>query len=450
MELISSSKESGEIAKTVETDYYAFIGKDNIVFHTLIFPAMLHTRSDENNPYILPKNVPANEFLNLEGQKFSKSRNWSIDLGQFLEAHPESNYIDTLRYTLTANAPETKDSDFTWKDYQARNNNELAAIYGNFINRTLQFLNKKFDSKAPELPEAYKYIKQIWNDAANAVINGNDISDKLDRLEKNDKDLLITVFNELKYLKEKYERFKFREVINHTMNIARASNKYFNDEEPWKSVKNDFDKCSKTMYVCCQLVNTLSVVFAPIIPFSSEKVMKLLGKKPYTGTPDRKNPENYWNKAYTPELKSGFKIEPPEILFTRIEDDWVEAEFDKLGDKKPKIEKPEYEEITIDDFAKVKFVTAKVLEAEKIKKSKKLLKLQVDLGFEQRQILAGVAQHYEPEELVGKNIVVVANLKPAKLMGRESQGMMLAASTNDGKLCIISPETDVHPGSEVR
>jgi methionyl-tRNA synthetase len=433
-----------------ETDYYAFIGKDNIVFHTLIFPAMLNTRKDNENPYILPKNVPANEFLNLEGQKFSKSRNWSIDLGQFIESHPEHNYIDTLRYTLAANAPETKDADFTWKDYQARNNNELAAIYGNFINRTLQFLSKRFDSKVPELSDKYNNLEKIWRDAANAVIEGNDITSQLDSLEENDRDLLKSVFKELNALKSKYEKFKFREVINHTMNIARASNKYFNDEEPWKTVKNDFEKCSKTMYVCCQLVNTLSIVFAPIIPFSSDKVMKLLGKAPYTGAPLKENNVNFWYKAYTPELKSGFKIEPPEILFTRIEDDWVEAEFEKLGDKKPKIKKPEYEEITIDDFVKVKFVTAKVLEAEKIKKSKKLIKLQVDLGFEKRQILAGVAEHYQPEELVGKNIVVVANLKPAKLMGQESQGMMLAASTSDGKLCIISPETDVHPGSEVR
>lgn len=432
-----------------KTDYYAFIGKDNIVFHTLIFPAMLNARKDENNKYILPENVPANEFLNLEGQKFSKSRNWSIDLGKFLEEHSGTNYIDVLRYALAANAPETKDADFTWKDYQARNNNELAAIFGNFINRTLQFLSKRFDSTIPQLPEKYNELLNVWNLIANNTIN--DIGYDLDEfdIENNDKELLKTIFKELKNIEVKYDKFKFREAINHTMNIARAANKYFNDEEPWKSIKSDYEKCTKTMFVCTQLVNTLSIIFAPITPFSSEKIMELISQEIATGNPNENNKDR-WYDAFYPSLKSGIKIKKPSILFSQIDDEWVENEFNKLGDKKSVKNKPEMEEITIDDFAKVKLMTAKIIEAEKVKKSKKLIQLQVDLGFEKRQILAGVAEHYKPEELMGKTIVVVANLKPAKLMGRESQGMMLAASTEDGKLCIITPENDIEPGSEVR
>ncbi|MCX7735675.1 MAG: methionine--tRNA ligase [Candidatus Kapabacteria bacterium] len=441
-----------------ETRYIAFIGKDNIVFHTLIFPALLKARG---NNYILPDNVPANEFLNLEGQKFSKSRNWSIDLKDFIEDFPEPSFIDALRYTLAMNFPETRDSDFTWKDFQSRNNNELSAIFGNFVNRTLQFIAKNFDSEVPCLPDKYKDLKDDWKSLIFSLCKNysqdTEFFDNIDESFKqtygeNDYNLLVSLCSGIKKISENYEKFRFRDAITETMNVARAANKYFNDEEPWKTLKTDPDKCAKTLYVCSQLVYTLSVLFSPIVPFSCNEIKTLLGNDTYTGEPSEiyKN-TNFWNESIMPNLPEGLKINSPKILFKKIEDDVIEKQISKLGDKQQKPSAEEEELITIDYFKKVKLRTAKVISAENVKKSKKLIKLQVEISGEIRQIVAGIAEHYKPEELIGKTIVVVANLEPAKLMGEESRGMLLAANSPDGKLSVVTINDDGIPtGAEVR
>jgi methionyl-tRNA synthetase len=434
--------------KDDDTRYIAFIGKDNIVFHTLIFPALLHAKNDG---YILPDNVPANEFLNLEGNKFSKSRNWSIDLQEFIDEFPETNFIDALRYTLAMNFPETRDSDFTWKDFQSRNNNELADIVGNFINRTAHFINTKFDGIIPLLGDNYKSIDDEWgkitSGAAFDEIN-NDV------LNENDFAVIQALNDGIKKIRDNYNRFRFRDAITETMNIARAANKYFNDEEPWKTAKSDKELCGKTLYVAANLIHSLAVLLAPVIPFTSEKLFAIFGETPHTGIP-ADNPENidYFAGAGLPNIKSGTKITKPALLFSKIEDKTVEKQIAKLGDKEKenKSEKEPDNIISFDEVMKVKLRTAKIIEAEKIKKSKKLLKLQIDLGNEKRQIVAGIAEHYKPEDIVGKIIVVVANLQPAKLMGVESQGMLLAANTSDGKLKLVTlDDSDIELGAEVR
>lgn len=424
-----------------DTDYIAFIGKDNIVFHTLIFPAMLEARKDKDNPYILPKNVPAHEFLNLEGQKFSKSRGWSIDLRDFINDNPEPVSIDFMRYALAMNFPETRDSDFTWKDYQARANNELAAILGNFINRTLQFLNKNFEGKVPELRGDYaKFSTQINNSIE---------SNNFEELEENDKLLISTINSELELATKNWNNFRFRDGLVNIMNVARASNKYFNDEEPWKSVKSDNDKAAKTLFVCCQMIKTLSTLFSPIIPNTARKVQELINVEVNVGDKSEIG-RNYWNESIKFDLPSGHQTNMPSILFPRVEDEFVDKQFSKLGDKN-KMENTEKIEGVLDfnDFMKVKLRTAKIIEAENIKKSDKLLKLQVDLGSEKRQIIAGIAKFYKPEELIGKIIVVVANLKPAKLMGQVSEGMLLAANYENG-LKLVTFDGEVELGAEVR
>ncbi|MFN3195386.1 MAG: methionine--tRNA ligase [Chlorobiota bacterium] len=418
-----------------DTEYYAFIGKDNIVFHTLIFPAMLHGRKDSDNPYILPKNVPAHEFLNLEGNKFSKSRNWSIDLKDFVDTYTEPSMIDALRYSLAMNFPETRDADFTWKDYQARSNNELAAILGNFINRQLTFLHKNYDGKVPTLSAKYASVMDYW------------CGDESKEIEENDKLMIDSLKSGIDKISQNYDKFRFRDAITETMNIARAANKYFNDEEPWKSGKTDPEKAEKTMFVGCQVIRSLSILFAPILPYTSAYVQSLFGEEIVVG--DDTIMSNVWASAGIPMLETGTEVRKPEILFKRIEDEWVEAEKGKLGDKKA-TKKQEEEQITFDEFMKVKLKTAKVIEAEPIKKSKKLVKLQVKIGEERRQIIAGISQHYSAEELVGKTVVVVANLAPAKLMGEKSEGMLLAVNSDDGGLALVSPEKEVADGQEVR
>ncbi len=424
-----------------DTDYIAFIGKDNIVFHTLIFPAMLEARKDKDNPYILPKNVPAHEFLNLEGQKFSKSRGWSIDLRDFINDNPEPVSIDFMRYALAMNFPETRDSDFTWKDYQARANNELAAILGNFINRTLQFLNKNFEGKVPILKGKYKNYSELLN---NSIENQN-----YEELEENDKLLLSTINSEHELVTKNWSNFRFRDGLVNIMNIARASNKYFNDEEPWKSVKSDNDKAAKTLFVCCQMIKTLSIIFSPIIPNTARKVQELINVEVNVGDKSEIG-RNYWNESIKFDLPSGHQTNMPSILFPRVEDEFVDKQFSKLGDKN-KMENTEKIEGVLDfnDFMKVKLRTAKIIEAENIQKSDKLLKLQVDLGSEKRQIIAGIAKFYKPENLIGKMIVVVANLKPAKLMGQVSEGMLLAANYENG-LKLVTFDGEVELGAEVR
>jgi methionyl-tRNA synthetase len=447
-----------------ETDYVAFIGKDNIVFHTLIFPAMLNGRGEN---YILPKNVPANEFLNLEGQKLSKSRNWSIDLKDYIKDFPSEQMIDTLRYGLAMSFPETKDSDFTWKDFQARNNNELAAILGNFVNRSLTFVHKYFEGKVPKFSNDYKWIAIFWRNIIEYFeFKGHEDESILKEvpyelkklLTDNDVQLIYALWQGLWKINKNYENFRFRDAITETMNVARAANKYFNDEEPWKTAKSDIDKCGKTIFVCVQLVNALSRIFAPILPHVSKKISYILNVPSYTGEAQfGKKEEDRWFSIAYPQIENGVEINETEILFTKLEDDVIKQQIEKLGKEVSDNEAEEaeaeekVEEITFDDFTKIQLKTAKILEAEKVKKSKKLIKLIVDLGREKRQILAGVAEHYQPEDLLGKTIIVVANLKPAKLMGIESQGMMLAASNKEGKLCFVTPaEESIGVGAEVR
>lgn len=436
------------------TRYIAFIGKDNIVFHTLIFPAMLHARGDN---YILPDNVPANEFLNLEGQKFSKSRNWSIDLRDFLNEFPDSNYIDSLRYTLGMSFPETRDSDFTWRDYQARNNNELADILGNFINRTAHFIGKQFDSIIPALSGKYKALHEEWDKVKQGIVY-EELN--LQALSKNDFDLIQSLQTGYDKIISSYENFKFRDAISETMNIARAANKYFNDEEPWKTLKSDKEYCAKTMFVCANLVNSLALLFAPILPHTAIKIFAMSNFNIATGEPGcNPNKIDYISLAMRPTLPVGSKFTKPELLFTKIEDSLVETQIAKLGqlqttNQKSKKENEENEKInliTIDDVKKVQLRTALVLQAEKIEKSKKLLRLQIDTGADKRQIVAGIAEHYKPEDLVGKIVVVVFNLQPAKLMNNESQGMLLAANSTDGKLSIVTvDDSAIGTGAEVR
>jgi methionyl-tRNA synthetase len=444
-----------------ETDYVAFIGKDNIVFHTLIFPAMLNGRGDN---YLLPRNVPANEFLNLEGQKLSKSRNWSIDVRDYLNDFPSEQMADTLRYALAMSFPETKDADFTWKEFQARNNNELAAILGNFVNRSLTFVHKYFEGKVPVFQNDYKWISIFWRNLIEYFEYKGHEDEKIIEeipvelkklLSENDINVIYALWNGLWKIDKNYEKFRFRDAITETMNVARAANKYFNDEEPWKTAKTDMDKCGKTLFVCVQLVNSLSRIFAPILPHVSKKISGILGVPSFTGDAQYgKKANDVWYGISLPQIENGLEINETEILFGKLEDDVIQQQIDKLGktdadDAEDGAEK--FEEITFDDFMKIQLRTAKILEAEKVKKSKKLIKLIVDLGKEKRQILAGVAEHYKPEDLLGKTIVVVANLKPAKLMGIESQGMMLAASNKDGKLCFVAPdEESIGIGAEVR
>ncbi len=439
-----------------ETRYIAFIGKDNIVFHTLIFPAMLHGKGEG---YILPDNVPANEFLNLEGQKFSKSRNWSIDLRDFIADFPEPTANDSLRYTLAMNLPETKDSDFTWKDFQARTNNELAAIFGNFVNRTLQFAYKNF-GKVPDLPKSSKWLTLFWKNLISyfesSGISDNELLGRVpEELKKifndNDINLIYAVWKGNREAGAFYERFRFRDGVSETMNIARAANKYFNDEEPWNSIKTDPEKAEKTIYICCQLVRSLAVLFAPVTPHASAKIFDTLGIEYLTGdSPKDDKSEDYWLQTALPADLEASKLKEPELLFAKIEDETVSVQQAKLGVKIEEKVKDVQKLISIEDFSGIHLRTAKVLKAEKVHKSKKLLKLLVDTGEGERQIIAGIAQHYEPEQLTGKTVIILANLQPAKLMGLDSYGMLLAASDKDGKLSILTTDTeDMPPGAEI-
>lgn len=395
----------------VNTKYVAFIGKDNIVFHTIIFPAMLMAWNDFNpDQYVLPQNVPANEFLNFEGKKFSKSRGWGIDVDEFLELFPP----DPLRYTLAANLPENKDTDFYWKEFQGRNNGELADIFGNFVNRTFTFAFKHFDGIVPAA----------------------------DKLEAIDNEMLNTLENAPAKIGELIERYKIKDAVFEMMNLARAGNKYFNDSEPWKTVKADKAKCATTINICLRTIFTLAEVFEPVVPFSANKILKMLNIK-REELPD-------WYSCGTFNFKAGHKLGEPEILFTKIEDKVIEEQINKLPSSE---EKPQevVEEITIDEFKKVKLRVAVITAAEKVNKSEKLLKLQVDLGNEKRQVVAGIAKSYQPEQLIGKKILMVANLKPAKLFGLDSQGMILAVDTpEEGKVNIIEINDNISAGTTAK
>ncbi len=398
------------------TKYIAFIGKDNVVFHCIVFPAMLMAWNEGNNDkYVLPQNVPANEFLNFEGKKFSKSRNWGIDVIDFLKVFP----VDPLRYTLAANLPETRDTDFYWKEFQLRNNSELADILGNFINRTFTFVQKNFDSKVP--------------------VNG--------KPEKIDKEMLKLLEASPSKISACFEKYKIKDGVFEAMDLARACNKYFNDSEPWRTIKSDREKCGTTLNICLQAIFTLAEVFSPVIPFSSEKIFGMLNSKP-TG----------WDDCGKENLKAGHQLNKPEIIFPKIEDEMIEEQTAKLNNERPEANQAlasqpaakKDETITIDDFFKVQLKVAEIIHAEKVEKSDKLMKLKIQLDNEERQIIAGIAKHYSPEELLNKKVVVVANLKTAKLMGLESQGMVLAVEDETGKINVLTVDKSVKNGTRAK
>ncbi len=390
-----------------KTKYIAFIGKDNVVFHTIIFPAILMAWNDgTKEKYCLPQNVPANEFLNFEGKKFSKSRNWGIDVDEFLNIFP----ADPLRFTLAANLPENRDTDFYWKEFQLRNNSELADILGNLINRTFTFAHKHFEGKVP--PQ--------------------------NNLEKIDEEILKLAESYPQKIAELFENFKIKDGVLEIMNLARAGNKYFNDSEPWKTIKSDKDKCATTINICLNLIYTLAELFYPIIPFSMEKLFSMLNAQP-TG----------WLESGKTNLPAGHKLNDTEILFPKIEDDIINKQMEKLKDTDSQSAIVS-DEITIDDFDKVQLKVAEVINAEPVPKSEKLLKLKVALDNEERQIVAGIAKSYKPEDLIGKKVVIVANLKPAKLFGLESKGMILAVENEQGKHEVLTVSSNIKNGTRAK
>ncbi|NPA68178.1 MAG: methionine--tRNA ligase [Chlorobi bacterium] len=396
--------------KNKDTKLVHFIGKDNIVFHCIIFPAMLKAEGS----YILPDNVPANAFLNLENDKISTSKNWAVWLHEYLEDFKGKQ--DVLRYVLTANAPETKDNDFTWKNFQARNNGELVAVLGNFINRTLVLTKKYYDK---EIPSPGK-------------------------ISEADKEILNEILKSKKEIEENIENYKFREALKAYMSLARTGNKYLADEEPWKLAKTDPDRVKTIMYVAAQITAALAVFGEPFLPFTSKKLKKMINL-----------PEIKWDDVNTEILKPGHKINEPQLLFEKIEDKEIEYQINKLLKTKEKnakenIEhKPVKETISFDDFQKLDIRTATIIEAEKVPKTKKLLKLTLDTGIDKRTVVSGIAEYYKPEEIIGKQVQVLMNLAPRKLKGIESQGMILMAQDSDGKLYFMSPENKTGNGAEI-
>ncbi|MGA8264161.1 MAG: methionine--tRNA ligase [Ignavibacteriaceae bacterium] len=391
------------------TKYVAFIGKDNVVFHCIVFPAMLMAWNEGNKDnYILPQNVPANEFLNFEGKKFSKSRNWGIDVIDFLKIFPP----DPLRYTLAANLPETRDTDFYWKEFQLRNNSELADILGNFINRTFTFVQKHFEGKVPSKS----------------------------KLEQIDKEMIKVLEEAPSKISSLFEKYKIKDGVFEAMTLARNCNKYFNDSEPWNTVKSNKEKCGTTLNICLQAIFTLSEIFSPIIPFSSEKIFKMLNTKPTS-----------WDNSGKENLAEGHQLNKPEIIFPKIEDEMIEEQTTKLnGGSQQESETKKDDTITIDDFFKVQLKVAEITHAEKVEKSDKLMKLKVQLENEERQIIAGIAKHYSPEDLLNKKVVIVANLKTAKLMGLESQGMVLVVEDETGKMNVLTVDKSVKNGTRAK
>ena len=397
--------------KDPETRLVHFIGKDNIVFHCIVFPAMLKAEGS----YILPDNVPSNEFLNLEGDKISTSRNWAVWLHEYLRDFPGKQ--DVLRYVLTANAPETKDNDFTWKDFQARNNNELVAVYGNFVNRALQLTQKYYDGVVPACGELTEYDRQTLDEF-------KDVKAKVEEL---------------------LDAFKFRDAQKEAMNLARIGNKYIADSEPWKVVKTDPERVKTVIHISLQLTANLAIAFEPFLPFSSEKLRKMLNMESFE-----------WNRlGRTDLLQAGHRLAKPELLFEKIEDDVIEAQVQKLLDTKKANEeanykaKPVRENIAFEDFQKLDIRVGTVLECTKVPKADKLLCFKIADGLENRTIVSGISKFYKPEELVGKQVCFIANLAPRKLKGIESQGMILSALNYDESLSVITVDREVKPGSEV-
>nr|BFF39223.1 methionine--tRNA ligase [Tenacibaculum mesophilum] len=415
---ISSTKEWAEREGKNWEDYWKkddtklvhFIGKDNIVFHCIIFPAMLKAHGD----FILPENVPANEFLNLEGNKLSTSKNWAVWLHEYLEEFPDQQ--DVLRYTLTANAPENKDNDFTWKDFQAKNNNELVAIFGNFINRVVVLTNKYYNGQVPPAGEFSEIDK-----------------DTLDQLQQ---------FPDI--IAKSIERYRFREASQEMMNLARLGNKYLADEEPWKVIKVDEERTKTIMNVALQIATGLAVLSEPFLPFTSSKLKSILNIDTTLA----------WNDVAEKDvlLPEGHQVNKAELLFSKIEDTTIQTQLDKLEATKKaneaanKVVEPQKETIQFDDFTKMDIRIGTIVAAEKVAKTKKLLKLTVDVGIDTRTIVSGIAESFKPEDIVGQQVSVLCNLAPRKLRGVESQGMILMTDTPDGKLAFVQPSEKVNNG----
>lgn len=397
--------------KDPETRMLHFIGKDNIVFHCIVFPAMLKAEGSYN----LPENVPANEFLNLEDDKISTSRNWAVWLHEYLEELPGKQ--DVLRYVLTANAPETKDNNFTWKDFQARNNSELVAILGNFVNRAMVLVHKYFDGKVPACGELTDY----------------------------DKESMAEVNASIAHLAENLDNFRFREALKDAMNIARVGNKYLADTEPWKLIKTDEERVKTILNIALQLCANLAIAFEPFLPFMSEKLSKQLGLSQLSWS-------DLGNFAM---LSEGDAIEKPQLLFEKIEDDVVEAQVNKLLAAKEANKlnswqpEPIQDNVDFPTFEKVDIRVGKVLECTKVPKADKLLQFKIDDGMGGRTIVSGIAKYYQPEDLVGKEVCFIANFEPRKLKGVMSEGMILSAVNADGSLVVIGPTGEVAPGSKV-
>ncbi len=447
--------------KSRDTKLVHFIGKDNIVFHCIVFPSMLKAYGD----YILPENVPANEFLNLEGDKISTSRNWAVWAHEYLEQFPGKE--DVLRYVLTANAPETKDNDFSWKDFQARNNSELVAIFGNFVNRAVVLTHKYFEGKVPAAGELLDIDREAL--AEIPVLRAS--------MEKN------------------LDSYHFREALKDAMGIARVGNKYISDTEPWKVAKSDMARCATILNVSLQICASLAIAFEPFLPFSSEKLRKMLDVCLCAGTDHRKGEQETVNTYRDGEgaalhtvpaacassacpgegkcvclkwdmlgngdlLPEGHQIGAAELLFAKIEDDAIQAQLDRLdairaekaaeaAAEAAKVVAPQKEECTFDDFGKMDIRTATVIEAERVPKTDKLLKLTIDTGIDTRTIVSGIAEYYSPEDMVGKQICILANLAPRKIRGIESKGMILMARQGDGKMRFVTPQETLSNGAEI-
>lgn len=398
--------------KDEDTRLLHFIGKDNIVFHCIVFPAMLKAEGS----YILPDNVPANEFMNLEGDKISTSRNWAVWLHEYLQEFPDKQ--DVLRYVLTANAPETKDNDFTWKDFQARNNNELVAIYGNFINRALVLTHKYFEGRVPKISALTDYDKQTLDEFKNVKAEVENLLD----------------------------HFKFREAQKEAMNLARIGNKYLADTEPWKLAKTDMNRVGTILNLSLQIAANLAIAFEPFLPFSSKKLRDLLNLESFD-----------WDELGRIDLlEEGLQLKKPELLFEKIEDEVIEAQIQKLLDTKKSNElatwKPEdiKENVSFDEFMKMDIRVGTVLDCQKVPKADKLLQFRIDDGLKGRTILSGIAEYYpNPADLIGKQVLFIANFPPRKLRGIDSEGMILSAENPDGSLTVIQPGVLLSNGSKV-
>ncbi|MHC1777167.1 MAG: methionine--tRNA ligase [Lentimicrobium sp.] len=417
---ISATREWGEQTgkdwepywKSADSKLVHFIGKDNIVFHCIVFPGMLKAEGS----FILPENVPANEFLNLENDKISTSRNWAVWLHEYLEEFPGKQ--DVLRYVLTANAPETKDNDFTWRDFQARNNSELLAVFGNFVNRTLVLTQKYFEGKVPAIGTVNDYDRQVLAEIAG-------FPDKI---------------------AESIELYRFREALNELMNLARLGNKYLTETEPWKTFKTHPEQVQTNLNICLQICANLAILCEPFLPFSAAKLNKMLNLD-----------SSKWTKAgKTTLLPDGHLLGEPELLFERIEDAAIEAQVKKLMDTKKANEAenatatPAKTVVEFDDFGKIDLRIGTIIAAEKVAKTKKLLKLTIDTGIDKRTVVSGIAEYYEPENIIGQQVTILVNLAARNLKGIDSQGMILMAEDHDGRLSFVAPTSAMKNGSEVR